>query len=289
MSAKMRFITAMLIFSTIALVVKNVEYSASVIVLARCVIGALFLMGFFGVTRRSPDWQAIKENGRWLLLSGIGLGLNWLFLFEAFKHTTVSVSILCYYLAPVIALLSAPIFLKETITRQQVLCILVALLGMFFVSGAYSGEIVGVTGIVFALLAALFYASVIVINRKIKNISPYDVSMIQLLCAAIIFVFYVPMTQDLSAITWSSEAALLLLIAGTVHTGIAYLLYFSSFSSLSTQSISVLSYLDPVMSVVFAWLILNEPLTISSMIGGALILGATFAMEFCGKNEKIND
>lgn len=173
MSAKMRFITAMLIFSTIALVVKNVEYSASVIVLARCVIGALFLMGFFVVTRRSPDWQAIKANGRWLLLSGIGLGLNWLFLFEAFKHTTVSVSILCYYLAPVIALLSAPIFLKENITRQQVLCILIALLGMFFVSGAYSGEIVGVTGIAFALLAALFYASVIVINRKIKNISPY--------------------------------------------------------------------------------------------------------------------
>lgn len=97
------------------------------------------------------------------------------------------------------------------------------------------------------------------------------------------------MTQELTTIAWSNEAALLLLIAGVVHTGIAYLLYFSSFSSLSTQSISVLSYLDPVMSMVFAWLILNEPLTTSSMIGGALILGTTFVMEFCRKNEKNND
>ena len=67
-----------------------------------------------------------------------------------------------------------------------------------------------------------------------------------------------------------------ILILGSVHTCIAYTLYFSSIKDLSTQTIALLSYVDPVSSIIFSALFLNEPLFILQIIGGIIILSSTF-------------
>ena len=70
---------------------------------------------------------------------------------------------------------------------------------------------------------------------------------------------------------------IMLVIAGIMHTGIAYVLYFGSMSGLKAQTISALAYLDPVSALVFAAVFLQEPLSLPVIAGAVLIIGSALA------------
>ena len=72
---------------------------------------------------------------------------------------------------------------------------------------------------------------------------------------------------------------MLLAVAGIVHTGLAYYLYFGSMEYLSGQSIAIASYIDPVVAVMISAVILQESLTTETIIGAIAILGAAFVSE----------
>jgi drug/metabolite transporter (DMT)-like permease len=78
---------------------------------------------------------------------------------------------------------------------------------------------------------------------------------------------------------------LLLITVGIIHTGIAYLLYFTAIRHLSGQTIAVFSYIDPISAIILASIIFEEPMTFLQIIGGILILGATFLSEVSGRNK----
>ena len=282
MHPKAQLLASMLIFSTVGLVVRFVEMPSAVVVLARAVLGTLFMLSFVYLTGKIIDKRSVRANLKILVTSGIALGINWMLLFEAFSHTTIAVAILCYYLAPVMVIVGSPFILKERITGLQVCCVMMALLGMVFVSGFIEGEIRGVTGILMGLGAAVFYASVMFLNKFVKGVSTYDSTVMQLGSAALIFIPYAALTVDFSALQWSMSAVSLLLIVGVVHTGIAYALFFGSVPRLPAQTISIYSYVDPLMSVLLSWLILHEPLGWTGWVGALLILGSTLASEVFG-------
>lgn len=66
-----------------------------------------------------------------------------------------------------------------------------------------------------------------------------------------------------------------LLIAGFIHTGITYCMYFSSLKELPGQKTAILSYIDPLVAVLISAVILGETMTIWQAIGGVFILGFT--------------
>ena len=72
----------------------------------------------------------------------------------------------------------------------------------------------------------------------------------------------------------------LLLTTGIVHTGIAYVLYFSAIEFLPARSSALLSYIDPVTAVLLSALLLGEPLTGLSIIGAVLIIGSAVFSEW---------
>ena len=59
------------------------------------------------------------------------MGLNWIFLFQGYKYTSISNATLSYYFAPVFVTILAPFILKEKLTLSKFLCVLMALVGMF--------------------------------------------------------------------------------------------------------------------------------------------------------------
>lgn len=74
-------------------------------------------------------------------------------------------------------------------------------------------------------------------------------------------------------------AAVLLLVVGVVHTGLAYVLYFGSMDSLRVQTIAILSYIDPVSALLFSALLLREPLSLLNGIGAVLVIGSAVVSE----------
>lgn len=282
-TAKFNLLLAMFIWGTIGLFVKFIPLPSSVIAMVRGFVGAIFLFVFIKIKKQPMDKTAIKANLLKLCLSGIFLGFNWILLFEAYKYTTVATATLCYYLAPVIIILLSPLVLKEKLTGKKLICVLIALIGMVFVSGILKTGFSGgseYTGILFGMGAACFYACIVLTNKKIKNISAYDTTIMQLAIAGVVLVPYVLLTQDLSALEFSGASIGLLAIVCIVHTGIAYALYFGCMNRLKGQTIAILSYIDPIVAILLSALVLKEPLGLYGAIGAVLVLGATLASEF---------
>lgn len=280
--AKLFLILSMCIFGTIGLVRKYIDLPSSMIALARALIGTVFLVLLLFIRRRRPSMTAIRKNLLPLLFSGAMLGFNWILLFEAYCYTSVATATLCYYMAPILMILVSPIFFREKLTVRKLLCVSAALVGMVLVSGVLQagiGSTSELKGVFLGLGAAVFYAGVVLVNKKMKDISALDRTILQLAISAMLLLPYTLLTENWSSIVLPSTGWILLLTAGIIHTGAAYALYFGSIHRLSAQTVALYSYLDPVLAILLSALFLQEPLTIPGIIGAVLILGAAFLSE----------
>ena len=103
--------------------------------------------------------------------------------------------------------------------------------------------------------------------------------MIQLASAAAVLLPYLIVTGSAGLSGAGAGDLALVLVMGIVHTGLAYLMYFSGMEYLKTQTVAIFSYIDPVTALILSAMLLGEPLGISGIIGAVLILGATAASE----------
>ena len=140
-NAKASLILAMVIFGTIGIFRKYIPLPSGIVACARGILGVAFLLIFIKMKHIKMDMGAIKRHLWILLISGGFIGLNWVLLFESYRYTSVAVATLCYYMAPIFVMLVSPVLLKEKLTVKKVVCVLVALTGMVFVSGVLDGGI----------------------------------------------------------------------------------------------------------------------------------------------------
>ncbi len=277
---KIKLITAMLIWGTVGLFVKFIPLSSAMTAFFRGIIGAVFLFLLLRLSGTKFSKEAFRRNYKLLLFSGACIGINWMLLFEAYNYTTVAIATLCYYFSPVFVTLLSPVLLKERLTPVKLLCIVVTLIGMVFVSGILEGDgNVNMLGILMATGAAVLYACVVLSNKFLRDISSSDATQVQLFVASAVLVPYILLTEDISAVSLDTRSILLLLAVGIFHTGIAFHLYFSSISMLKGQTIAIFSYIDPVVAILVSALVLREPLSFLHIIGAVLILGSTCLSE----------
>lgn len=291
MKAKGNLIIAMLVFGSVGLFVRHISFTSSQIALIRGVVGAEILILAVLFQKKRIDFQAIRKNGLVLILSGAAIGFNWICLFEAYRYTTIATATLCYYFAPVFLLLVSPFLFKEKLTPMKGVCILASMAGMFLVADAasHSAESGQLKGVSFGLLAALLYAGVMICNKFLKQISAIDSTISQLFIASVVLIPYVILTGDMYIPNINVSSAVCVIIVGVVHTGICYVMYFSSIQELKGQTVAVYSYLDPVTAILLSAIVLRERMKPSQVAGAVLILGATFLSEVSerpGKHEK---
>ena len=290
MNAKIKIITAMVTFGTIGVFVRYIPLPSSIIALVRGVLATIFLLTVMAAGKRRPDRTAIRRNLALLVISGGMIGFNWILLFEAYNYTSVAVATLCYYLAPVFVIIASPFVLGEKLTMRKTLCVISALAGMVMVSGVIQNYVSGgnaedlnLTGVLLGIGAGALYATIILMNKKLKNISSYDTTVMQLATASIVLVPYCLLTVDIGSLEVTPGSTVLLVIVGIVHTGIAYVLYFGSIKELPAQTVAIFSYIDPILAVLLSAFLLKESMDMLSISGAILILGSTFVSEMKGK------
>ena len=279
--SKLKMLGAMSIFGTVGIFVRHIPMSSAAVAFCRGVLGFAFLLLFMALTRKKPSVADIRKNLLVLCLSGAAIGCNWILLFEAYRYTTVATATVCYYLAPLFLLLASPL-IGEKLTKKKLVCIGVALAGMVLLSGVLSGALPALSelkGIALAVGAALLYASAMLLNKKLRPVSAYDKTLVQLGTAAVVILPYLLLAQGPAMPRMPLQGWLLLLVVGIVHTGIAYTLYFGSLRDLSDQSVAVFSYLDPVIAVLLSALLLKETMNLYNVIGTVLILGSALYSE----------
>lgn len=287
MSNIIKFIISMTIWGSLGVFVKSIRLESFELAFLRAIIACIFLgtISTFNYYKEKKDEKIIEvENKKnyksllFLIISGICISFNWAFLFESYKYTTVSNAILSYYFAPVIVVFLSPVILKEKLTLKTAISVLAALCGLFIILnnqlGHSSENFNHIRGITMGLIAACFYASIVMLNRYIQDFNDYKRTFIQLFTASVVLLPFI-IYRDMLVITEIKIFGLIILL-GIVHTGLAYCLYFSAIKNLKVKTTALLSYIDPISSIVFSVIFLSESLSIYQVIGGSIILISAF-------------
>ncbi len=271
----------MVVFGTLALFVKNIALPPEEIALFRALIASAAILLYKTLTAEKFLFSRIKKELPILFLSGAAMAFNWIFLFKAYNHTSVSIATLSYYFAPVIVMIASPILFKEKLSRKQIICFVMASLGLVMIIGVSgTNQSHGsFTGIAFGLSAAALYATVILLNKHIKSITGIDRTLIQFFAAITILLPYIYLTTGIHITSLDRWGLFNLLFLGTVHTGITYCLYFSSLKDLKGQEAAIFSYIDPLVAIIISVMILNESMGLVQIFGGLIILGFTLFNE----------
>lgn len=285
---KLKIILAMVIWGTIGIFVREIELSSIEIAFFRASIGSGFLIFISLIKKEKIDKEVFKSNIIVLSISGIVLGINWIALFQAMKYTTISNAILSYYFAPVFIVIFSSVLFKEKMSIKNIMCLFGAILALFLIMKSGDIETINASnhlkGILYGLVGAVLYASIVILNKYIKGLSGFQTTLIQLFIAAIVLLPIVFGKGSISLRSIDLKTWGLIIIIGIVHTGIAYLLYFSSIKDVKSQSIAILSYLDPIVAILISFLFLGESMSVVQVMGGLLILSTAYISERSASN-----
>lgn len=284
--SRLFMVLSMTIFGTIGAFVRGISLSSGELALLRALMALVLIGGYLLIRGGRISLKLSRRDLILLLLSGGAMGINWILLFEAYKHTTVSVATLSYYFAPVIVTVVCPLIFKEKLKISQGICFVTSTLGLVLILGVGSLGGDDTAGVLFGLGAAMFYASVMLLNRFIKGVSDLHRTFLQILAAAVVLLPYVLISGGVNPGGLNGSGIICLITVGVIHTGVAYCLYFSAIKDLPGQKAALLSYIDPLVAVIISVILLGEKMTVWQVLGGAMILGATLFSELSSAKAK---
>ena len=287
--ALLKLIISMLIFGTVGIFRRYIPLSSGMLAFSRGVLGGCFLLLIMILRSGTGIRKILALAGSrlpLLIVSGALIGINWMLLFEAYNYTTVAVATLCYYMEPTIVIVASAFLFRERLDAKKLICVAASIVGMIFVSGVLGGVSAAsgnMKGIVLGLSAAVFYSSVVIINKLISSMDVYVKTTVQLFSASLILLPYLMINKDWGAAgSMGIIAIVMVLVVGILHTGIAYALYFGSISGLRAQTVALFSYIDPVTALILSAVFLGEPIGLSGLLGALLIIGAAIISESGG-------
>ncbi len=282
MKSYAKIISAMLIWGTLPVFVSKIPFGSAEIVMWRILFGFAFLLVVFLATKKKSPGENYKKAAPRLIISGIIMGANWVCLFESYRCIDVSIATLAYYMAPVMVMAASVFLFREHAGSVKICGMISAVAGMFIVTGVNIGGSNPVRGLILGLAAALLYASVTLINKGTSGLSGLEITLIQLIGAALVVIPYTFITHQGPWLYIASEAGLYAAIVGLVHTGLALFLYFSSIQELPAQSVALCSYIDPASALFFAAIFLGDVLSPVQIVGALMILGGAAIGELAG-------
>lgn len=265
-------ILALLLFGSNGIVASYINLNSYEIVFLRTLLGSVTLIIVFFATKRKLTFFKYKCQSAFLTISGIAMGASWIFLYDAYDKIGVSIASLLYYCGPIIVMALSPVVFRERLTKPKVISFFAVLAGIFLVNGTVFNENKNVWGIFCGLMSAVCYSFMVIFNKKAKDITGLENSMIQLFISFLTVAVFVGIKQGYG-IDVDRASVLPVLVLGLLNTGLGCYLYFSSIGRLPVQTVAICGYLEPLSAVIFSMIFLNEIMLPMQLIGAVLIIG----------------
>ncbi len=285
---QMKLILVMIIWGSVGLFSKSIPLTPVMLAFCRALISLPVLFFYTGhIVEKHTHAETVP-----FLISGALIGLAWCALFQSFAYSGIAVGILTYNMCPVYVMLLAPRLLNEKLQKIHIVQVSTAIMGLvMIVAGSLNKGAIALGGIGFGILSGLLYAIIVIMNRRNQKstVSLGRATRLQMTGACLVLlpiVLFQDPVQQISGL--DARQVVLLLMLGIIHTGIAYLIYFSTYVSLSAIKVALISYLEPVFGILFGWLILAEKMDLWKAAGGVLILGAMIAGEVFKKSNRFS-
>ncbi|UYM16977.1 DMT family transporter [Endozoicomonas euniceicola] len=235
--------------------------------------------------------QARESFWLYAFLGVLNPFLYHIFLFGAYELLPAQQAQALNYSWPVALSLLAVPFLGKNLSRKDVLCCLIAYLGVLIISTRgqlQSLEFGSLPGVVLALASTLTWAVYWIFNTRLKGDS--------LVGLLICFLFGMPWIIAATAIasdfhTVSFEGLLGAAYIGVIEMGVAYILWLRALKlAENTAAVSNISYLSPFLSLFFITHILHESIQPATYVGLVMIVFAVVLQQhksFAKKSSKL--
>lgn len=237
-------------------------------------LGSLILLAAFFATRRRLSWETVRASAP----GGALLGIEIAFFFSAVKHTSIADVAVISALQPALVLLVAGRLFGEVVRGRQIVWTAVSLAGVVLVTVGSAGTPAWSLRGDFLAVGSLFAwtAYFLVSKRARADVPALDYTTVVFVCATIVVVpLALASGQAVGGVRASDLATLLAFVAGA---SAGHLLVAWAHSSVDVSVSSLAMLAQPVVSAVAALLILGEPLTPLTIVGGTIVLGSLAAI-----------
>ncbi|MET9425124.1 MULTISPECIES: DMT family transporter [unclassified Streptomyces] len=262
---------AMVLSGTIGIFVVESGASPFEVVFFRCLFGALALGAYCLARGYFTDHAFTPKKLALAALGGVFIVFNWVFLFEAYEESSISLATVVYHTQPFYVVLLGALLFKERLTAATFGWLGVAFAGLVLVSGVSPTDPGPLVGLGFALLAALFYAVSTVITKRVTGVKPHLVALVQVLVGIPLLLPF----ADFAAVSGLGAGWAWLVGLGLIHTCLMYVLMYSAYQKLATAKIAVLAFVYPAVAMVADRAVYGHHIGLVQALGVPLILLAS--------------
>ena len=204
---------------------------------------------------------------------GLVMGVHWGTFFHAMQISTVAVGILALFSYPMITILLEPLFTHRRLEIRDLISGILVMFGLLIM--VWQDLELGLSGNIFqgaawGVFSALLFSLRNLCQKYLFAAIPSGTLMFhQLVAVTILFLPFVdlPATRVLNGHDW-----LLLVMLGLLGTAAAHTLYTVSLKILAAKTVSLVGCMQPVVSILLAWVIIQEAPSIAVVVGGSIIL-----------------
>lgn len=246
------------------------EFGAAPLVAIRLGLGAAILLPFLWRERRTFDRQLWP---RLALIGAINSAVPFTLFAWAAQRAPAGVGAITNSMAVLFAALVAFLFYGEKIGPRRAIALIAGFAGVIVLaSGKVAGASIGLPVAAGTFAAFLYGVGGNLVKRHLAGLPATAVAAATLSCAALMtapFAIAQWPQHAVSAKSWAAVAAL-----GVLCTGIAFVMFYRLIARIGASRAATTTYLVPLFGVAWAWLLLDEPLTMTMLIAGSLILGS---------------
>ena len=255
------------------------EIEPVTIIILRLILASLLLLVFALLTKKS--FAINLKSHLWIFILALIAVFHLWIQVTGLKYTTASNTGWIIGTAPIFMAILALIFFKEKITLLQSAGILIAMFGLLllFGKGDFTQiDLIENRGDLLVLGSAFTWGVYSMVNKKISlSYSPLmTIFFLFVMMSIIIAPFNIDKTILNSVLHLSITGWISILFLGLFCSGVAYVIWAYSLRDLESAKVGAFLYLEPFITVLFAWFFLKEEITLVMILSGIIITVGVF-------------
>lgn len=244
------------------------------------------IMLLYYLLKKGIPLKLDKTTFLWIILLGVfGYSATSGFLFVSYNYISVGLATMIMYTYPIIVTFFSTFIYKEKIYLQKVIALSLSVLGVYVLIGV-GKEVFSFKGISFALMSAIFYSFYVLgaSSGKLKQVNSY-VMTFYLSISASATMLLLGLKNSSITLNISFYGIVCIMLLAFISTVVALMAFLEGVRLIGPSNASILSTLEPIVSLVLGWIILKEAISISTALGSLLILSSIIILTRYTKKE----
>ena len=260
---------AVMLFGFSGVLAQYVQVPAVLVAMGRVICSSLLLLAI-SLVKKDKLTLELKNDYALIIGTGVIMAIHWSSFFQAIQVSSVAIGTITFSTFPLFLTFMEPVVFKEKLRARSVISAVILLAGVYITVPEFSVENQVTVGILWGMLCSFTYAIMTLGNRYFsKKYTGRIICLYEQGTAAIVLLPALWLVK----VEWRPVDIAGVAAIGFVCTAIAYSLYVSAQKGVRAQTAGIISGMETVYGIIFAFVFLREVPTVRELIGGAVILG----------------